>query len=148
MSFEALSCKGGASISICTSRALMFGVLVWHILGSTTVIMLPCMLTRGGTRLFLDSNIQHFILATYETTMIQQVSYRPIKCQSWLWPQELRRQSARHIKVKALKPTGIQYVAIARYNKRRTSELRSTVSTVWNNASLSGSELQLTEKII
>ena len=64
MSFEALSCKGGSSISICTSRALMFGVLVWHILGSTTVIMLPCMLTRGGTRLFLDSHIQHFILAT------------------------------------------------------------------------------------
>ena len=35
MSFEALSCKGGASTSICTSRALMLGV-VWHILGSTT----------------------------------------------------------------------------------------------------------------
>ena len=64
MSFEALSCKGGASISICTSRALMLHVLVWHILGSTAVIMLPCMLTRGGTRLFLDSHIQHFILAT------------------------------------------------------------------------------------
>ena len=64
MSFEALSCKGGASISICTSGALMLGVLVWHILGSTTVVMLPCMLTRGGTRLFLDSHIQHFILAT------------------------------------------------------------------------------------
>ena len=28
MSFEALSCKGGTSISICTSRALMLGVLV------------------------------------------------------------------------------------------------------------------------
>ena len=64
MSVEALSCKGGASISICKSRALMLGVLVWHILGSTAVIMLPCMLTRGGTCLFLDSHIQHFILAT------------------------------------------------------------------------------------
>ena len=65
-SFEALSCKkGGASISIfCTSRALMLGVLVWDILGSTTVVMLPCMLTRGGTHLFLDSHTQHFILAT------------------------------------------------------------------------------------
>ena len=41
------------------------GVLIWHILGSTTVIMLPCMLTRGGTRLFLGcSHIQHFILAS------------------------------------------------------------------------------------
>ena len=43
---------------------MLLGVLVWHILGSTTVIMLPCMLTRGGTRLFLDSHIQHFILAS------------------------------------------------------------------------------------
>ena len=64
MSFEALSCKGGASISICTFRALILRVLVWHLLGSTTVIMLTCMLTRGGTRLSIDSHIQHFILAT------------------------------------------------------------------------------------
>ena len=28
MSFEALSCKGGTPISICTSRALMLGLLV------------------------------------------------------------------------------------------------------------------------
>ena len=61
MSFEALSCKGGVSISICTSRALILRVLVWHILGSTTtVIVLPCMLTRGGTRLSIDSHIHHF----------------------------------------------------------------------------------------
>ena len=64
MSFEALSCKGGASISICTSRALILRVLVGHILEFTTVVMLPCMLTRGGTRLSIDSHIQHFILAT------------------------------------------------------------------------------------
>ena len=64
MSFEALSCKGGASIGICTSRALILRVLVWRLLGSTTVIMLPCMLTRGGTRLPIDSHNQHFILAT------------------------------------------------------------------------------------
>ena len=43
---------------------MSLGVLVWHILGSTTVTILPCMLTRGGTRLFLDSHIQHFILAS------------------------------------------------------------------------------------
>ena len=62
MSFEALSCKGGASISICTFRALILRVLVWHILGSTTVILPPCVLTRGGIRLPIDSH-QHFILA-------------------------------------------------------------------------------------
>ena len=64
MSFEALSCKGGASISICASRALVLRVLVWHLLGPTTVIMLPCMLTRGGNRLSIGYHIQHFILAT------------------------------------------------------------------------------------
>ena len=64
MSFEALGCKCGASISICTSRALILRALVWHLLGSTTVIMLPRILTHGGTRLRIDSHIQHFILAT------------------------------------------------------------------------------------
>ena len=59
MSFEALSCEGGASIIICTSRALILRVLVWHLLGSTTVIILlmqptgclrdsACQLRRGG----------------------------------------------------------------------------------------------------
>ena len=64
VSLEALRCKGGASVSTCTSRALILGVLVWHLLGSSTVIMLPCMLTRGGTRLSIDSHNQHFVLAT------------------------------------------------------------------------------------
>ena len=63
MSFEALSCKGGASISICTSRALILRVLVWYLFGFATVVILPCMLTRGGTRLPIDSHIQNFILA-------------------------------------------------------------------------------------
>ena len=64
MSFEALICKCGASISICTSRSLILRVLIWHLFGSTTVIMLHCILTHGGTRLPIDSHIQHFILAT------------------------------------------------------------------------------------
>ena len=96
MSFEALSCKGGTSISICTSRALILRVLVWHLLGSTTVIVLPCMLTRGGTRLPTDSHIRHFVLATSETTVTQQVSYRPIKCQSRLWPSRVTTVNASH----------------------------------------------------
>ena len=52
-------------VTVVLDYFMPLGVLVWHILGSTTVIMLPCMLTRGGTRLFLDySHIQHFILAS------------------------------------------------------------------------------------
>ena len=58
-----------------------------------------------------------------------------------------RQRGAIVLEVKALKPTGIQYVTISRYNKRRTSELRSTVSTVWNVASVSGSELQPTKRL-
>ena len=62
MSFETLSCKGGASICICTSKALILRVLVWYLLGSTTVILLPCMLTRGGFRLPIDSHISILFL--------------------------------------------------------------------------------------
>ena len=62
MSFEALSCKGGASICICTSKALIFRVLVWNLLGSTTVILLLCMLTRGSFRLPIDSHISILFL--------------------------------------------------------------------------------------
>ena len=68
MSFEALSCKGGASISICTSRALILRVLVWHLLGSTTVILLPCMLTRGGNLLPIDS---HFSILFLQLTNLR-----------------------------------------------------------------------------
>ena len=35
-----------------------------------------------------DSHIQHDVLATEETTVTQQVSHRPIKCQSRLWSQK------------------------------------------------------------
>ena len=33
----------------------------------------------------VDSHIQRIVLATGETTVTQQVSHRPIKCQSRLW---------------------------------------------------------------
>ena len=33
----------------------------------------------------VDSHIQRTVLATEETTVTQQVSHRPIKCQSRLW---------------------------------------------------------------
>ena len=109
MSFEALSCKGGASISICTSRALVLRILVWHLLGSTTVTLLPCILSYGGTRLPIDSYIQHFILATEETTVKQQVSYRLSHANPGRGNQELQ-QSAGQINGESplLKPTGIQ----------------------------------------
>ena len=35
----------------------------------------------------IDSHIQRVVLATEATTVTQQVSHRPIKCQSRLWSQ-------------------------------------------------------------
>ena len=37
--------------------------------------------------LLINSHIQRIVLATEETTVTQQVSHRPIKCQSRLWSQ-------------------------------------------------------------
>ena len=96
MSFEAPSCKGGASISMYTSRALILRIPVWHLFESKTVIMLPCILTYDGTRLPIDSHIQHFILATEEATVTQQVSYRPTKCQSRSWSSRVTTANGSH----------------------------------------------------
>ena len=147
MSFEAVSCRGGASISICASRALIFRVLVRHILGSTTVIMMPCMLLLAVVLVY--PLIHTFSILFLQLKKLRRYNKSAIDLSNTNpghGHQELR-QSAGHIKVKALKPTGIQDVTISRYNKRRTSELRSTVSSVWNVASVSGSELQPTKRL-
>ena len=65
---------------------------------STAVLLLLLLLfkEKNRTRLDLlsipqsggnDSHVQRIALATEETTVTQQVSHRPIKCQSRLWPQ-------------------------------------------------------------
>ena len=112
MSFEAQSYKGGALISICTSKALILRVLGWHLLGSTIVIMLPCILTYRGTRLHIDSHIQRIVFATEETTVAQQVSHRPIKCQSRSWsPRRVMTVNGSHSgESPLLESTGIQFV--------------------------------------
>ena len=74
MPLQALSCKGGALVSICTSKALFLRILVWHLLRPTSVIMLPCTLTYENTRLSIDPHIQRTVLATQETTATRQLS--------------------------------------------------------------------------
>ena len=44
----------------------------------------------------VDSHIQRIVLATEETTVTQQVSHRPIKCQSRLWPQRGTKVNGSH----------------------------------------------------
>ena len=62
-----------------------------------------------------DSPIQRIVLATEETTVIQQVSHRPIKCQSRSWSQRgTKVNGSHHGDNPLLRPTGIQ-IATKRY---------------------------------
>ena len=57
----------------------------------------------------VDSHIQRIVLATEEFTVTQQVSHRPIKCQSRLWSQRgTKVNGAHHGDNPLLRPTGIQ----------------------------------------
>ena len=60
-------------------------------------------------RYVVDSHIQRIVLATEETTVTQQVSHRPIKCQSRLWSQRgTKVNGSHHGDNPLLRPTGIQ----------------------------------------
>ena len=57
----------------------------------------------------VDSQIQRLVLATEETTVTQQVSHRPVKCQSHLWSQRgTEVNGSHHGDNPLLRPTGIQ----------------------------------------
>ena len=57
----------------------------------------------------VDSHIQRIVLATEETTVTQQVSHRPTKCQSRLWSQRgTKVNGSHHGDNPLLRPTGIQ----------------------------------------
>ena len=57
----------------------------------------------------VDSHIQRIVLATEETTVTQQVSHRPIKCQSRLWSQRgTKVNGSHHGDNPLLRLTGIQ----------------------------------------
>ena len=57
----------------------------------------------------VDSHNQRIVLATEETTVTQQVSPRPIKCQSRLWSQRgTKVNGSHHGDNPLLRPTGIQ----------------------------------------
>ena len=57
----------------------------------------------------VDSHIQRIVLATEETTVTQQVSPRPIKCQSRLWSQRgTKVNGSHHGDNPLLRPTGFQ----------------------------------------
>ena len=60
----------------------------------------------------VDSHIQRIVLATEETTATQQVSHRPINCQSHLWSQRGNKvNGSHHGGNPLLRPTGIIQIA-------------------------------------
>ena len=59
--------------------------------------------------IFVDSHIQRIVFATEATTVTQQVSHRPIKCQSGLWSQRgTKFNGSHHGDNPLLRPTGIE----------------------------------------
>ena len=102
MSFEALSCKGGASINICTSKAWILRILVWHLLGSTTVVMLGSRFPSIHTFSILLLQLKK--LRSHNKSAIDLSNANPCRGH-----QELR-QSTGHINCESplLKPTAIQ----------------------------------------
>ena len=63
----------------------------------------------GRSAVVVDSHIQRIVLATEETTVTQQASHRPIKCQSRLWSQRgTKVNGSHHGDNPLLRPTGIQ----------------------------------------
>ena len=66
-------------------------------------------LSYGPALTCVDSHIQRSVLATEETTVTQEVSHRPIKCQSRLWSQRGTKVNGSHRGDNPLlRPTGIQ----------------------------------------
>ena len=75
-----------------------------HVLGMVEVRSVHVENTTTTT-----NNIQRIVLATEETTVIQQVSHRPIKCQSRLWSKGgTEFNGSHHGDNPLLRPTGIQ----------------------------------------
>ena len=70
----------------------------------------------------VDSHIQRIVLATEETTVTQQVSHRPIKCQSrLLWSQRGTKVDGSHM----------TYMVTTRYSDQQGSKSRQKVMPLY-----------------
>ena len=120
--------------------------------------------SRFSVRMYVlslvDSHVQRInitsVFATEKTVVAQQVSHRPIKCQSRSWPQRCTKVNGSHhgdnpllhpariqIATKFLPgPTAREYRNF--WASRRYLWVRTTVSTVWSVATISEFELQAT----
>ena len=84
---------------------------------ATTVVVVFVVVITYYSRVIVvvvDSYIQRIVLATEETTVTQQVSHRPIKCQSRLWSQRgTKVNGSNHGDNPLLRPAGIQIATIS-----------------------------------
>ena len=77
-----------------------------------------------------ESHIRRIVLATEETTVTQQVSQRPIKCQSRLWSRRgTKVNGSHHSDNSLLRPTGIQ-IATESYATLQIMAPTNNVKTV------------------
>ena len=84
----------------------------------------------------VDSHTQRTVLATEETTVTQQVSHRPIKCQSRSWSQRgTKVNGSHHGDSPLLKPTGIQIATTPLPGPANREHLNDTVlKDAWSHA--------------
>ena len=90
-------------------------------------------LLKGGiVAVGVDSHTQRIVLATEETTVTQQVSHRPIKCQSRLWSQRGTKVDGSHRGDNLLlRPRGIQ-IATKSYASNGTDQYQNGSSNLLN----------------
>ena len=92
----------------------------------------------------IDSHIQRIILATEETTVTQQVSHRPIKCQSRLWSQrDTKVNESYHGDNPLLRPTGIQIATKSYADLQAMAPTNIKQKKNWNTEVHGGGGLEL-----
>ena len=85
---------------------MVHNLLVYSTIQYSTLVII---VYDNNLFIVVDSHIQRIVLATEETTVTQQVSHRPIKCQSRLWSQRgTKVNGSHHGDNPLLRPTGIQ----------------------------------------
>ena len=100
-------------------------------MGAIVVVCAAFGLTVVVVVVAVDSHIQRIVLATEETTATQQVSHRPIKCQSRLWSQRgTKVNGSHHGDNPLLRPTGIQIATICGSTSNGTDQYQNGSSNL------------------
>ena len=99
--------------------------------------------TRAVVVVVDDSYIQRIVLATEETTVTQQVSHRPIKCQSRSWSKRGKKVNAPHHGDNLLLGATVIQIATKRYAALQAMAPTNNVKTVHQTSLLHNIESNL-----